>query len=244
MFIVEDDFIHANRLAMYLEELGYNLAGSATNVSEALNMITATSPDLILVDIHLNGERDGVQLVERLNEKNPTPVIFITSYKDKETIDRAKLTDPYAYIVKPYDKGTLQAAIELAVYKFSKKSDSTHTFTEWEEDRLVHDAMFVKSEGSLIKININDILYIEVRDKWCLLGVGDDIFEVRIPLQKLEERLPQSRFLRAHRSFIANKEAIGKIDLVENKVLIRQHVIPIGRSYREAFLNSLDILNS
>ncbi|QSE98790.1 LytR/AlgR family response regulator transcription factor [Fulvivirga lutea] len=245
VFIVEDDFIHANRLEMYLEEMGYELAGLVANAEEAINLIAATKPDLLLVDIHLEGNRDGVQMVEQLNKKNPIPAIFITSFRDKETFDRAKLTDPYAYIIKPYDKDMLQAAIELAVYKFSKTSkhlDTIHTQTDyqgWNEDQLVNDTMYVKSNGSLVKIKLSDILCVEAKDKICQIGLIKESIDTRISLQKLEEQLISDRFLRVHRSFIINKEAISQVNLSESKVSVGQYAVPIGRSYKASFLNSL-----
>lgn len=245
VFIIEDDFIHANRLEMYLEEMGYDLVGVAASAEEAINMIAATKPDLLLVDIHLAGDRDGVQMVEQLNKKKPIPVIFITSYRDKDTFDRAKLTDPYAYIIKPYDKETLQAAIELAVYKFSKTAarknivQAQTDYQGWDEDQLVNDTMFVKSNGSLIKIKLSDILCVEAKDKICQIGLTKESIDTRISLQKLEEQLVNDRFLRVHRSFIINKEEISHIDLSEGKVRVGQYAVPIGRSYKASFLSSM-----
>ncbi|MEQ9298034.1 MAG: LytTR family transcriptional regulator DNA-binding domain-containing protein [Cyclobacteriaceae bacterium] len=245
VFIVEDNFIHANRLEMYLDEMGYFLSGTAASASDALNTIAATKPDLLLVDIHLEGNRDGVQIVEYLNNKKPIPTIFITSYRDKETFERAKLTDPYAYIIKPYDKETLQAAIELAVYKFSKTSKHKNTahaqidYQGWNEDQLVNDTMFVKSNGSLIKIKLSDILCVEARDKICQIGLTKESIDTRISLQKLEEQLINDRFLRVHRSFIINKEAISEIDLSGSQVKVGQYAVPLGRSYKASFLNSI-----
>ncbi|PTB93173.1 DNA-binding response regulator, partial [Marivirga lumbricoides] len=189
VFIIEDDFIHTNRLEMYLDEMGYELAGTAASSTQALNLIAATKPDLLLVDIHLAGDLSGIQIVEHLNNKKAIPVIFITSYRDKETFETAKLTDPYAYIIKPYDKETLQAAIELAVYKFSKikTANSQNEYPEEAKDSLEKGMLFLKSKGRLIKIILSDILYIEAKDKLCLIYLSKEIIEVRMSLQKLED---------------------------------------------------------
>ena len=249
VFVIEDDFIHASRLEMHLDEMGYTHVGNATNGSEALGMIAATQPDLLLVDIYLEGDRDGVEIVEYLHQKNPIPVIFITSYTDKETFERAKLTNPYAYIIKPFDKHALQTAIELAVYKFTQTPDfinikkPPYSYEGWNQDQLANNTIFLKNEGKLVKVDIDDILYIEVKDKQCLINLHDEVHEVRIPLQKLEEKLTGSHFLRIHRSFIINQEKIFQIDPARNEIVIHHHTIPIGRAYREAFLNSLNTVN-
>jgi len=247
IFVIEDDFIHSNRLEMYLDEMRYDLAGVAASADEAINLIAAIQPDLLLVDIHLDGDRDGVQIVEHLNKKKPIPAIFITSYRDKETFDRAKLTDPYAYIIKPYDKETLQAAIELAVYKFSKAAmhvngiQAQYDYQGWSEDHLIKDTLFVKSKGSLIKIKLDDILCVEAKDKICLIGLVKESIDIRISLQKLEEQLINDRFLRVHRSYIINKEAISQIDPSKNEVKVGHYAVPIGRSYKQSFLSSIDV---
>ena len=242
VFIVEDDVIHASRLEMYLDEMGYGLAGTASNAGEALNMIAATKPDLLLVDIHLEGDRDGIQLIEKLYQKRVVPAIFITSFADKATIDRAKVTHPYAYIVKPYDQATLQAAIELAVYKFSTPPTMTqatvHDYKGWEEDKMVNDTMFIKDKGRLIKLNTNDIAYIEAQDKYCLIYLSRERVDVRIPLKKLAEILEKQSFQRVHRSFIINKTVISQIDVANNEVQVGGYTVPIGRAYRASFLDS------
>ncbi|MEN7548790.1 LytTR family transcriptional regulator DNA-binding domain-containing protein [Rapidithrix thailandica] len=239
VLIVEDDFIHANRLEMYLDEMGYDLAGIAQEAEQALDMIATAQPDLLLVDIHLAGSLDGVQMMERLNKKKALPAIFITSYRDKETFERAKLTDPYAYIIKPYDKETLQAAIELAIYKFSKSQHDQEPFQGWQEDHFLKGVLFVKSKRRLIKIKISDILCVEAKDKVCQINVEEEIIETRMPLQKLEEKLTNNAFLRVHRSFIINKEKISQIDLSKNEILLGACKVPIGRLYKEAFINCI-----
>ncbi|MDW7694081.1 LytTR family transcriptional regulator DNA-binding domain-containing protein [Flammeovirgaceae bacterium SG7u.111] len=241
VFIIEDDFIHANRLEMYLDEMGYYLAGMASNATQALKMIEAAQPDLLLVDIHLEGDFDGVQIVEHLNKKKAIPAIFITSYRDKETFERAKLTDPYAYIVKPYDKDTLQAAIELAVYKLSKtkSSQAQGDYRGWNEDRVIEEELFIKSKRRLIKIKLSGIFCVEAKDKFCLIGLAKETIEIRMSLQKLQEKLTNDHFLRIHRSFIINKDKISEINIQQNEVLLGTYTVPIGRSYKETFLNSI-----
>jgi len=246
VFIVEDDFLHLTQLTMFIEELGLDLAGSSPKAENALNMILAVQPDLLLVDIQLKGSLNGIQLVENLNQHHPIPVIFLTAFRDEATINKAKNTDPYAYIIKPYDKNGLKAAIELAIHKFSKTTDfiefgkgKEYAFNE-NEDLLIKDNLFVKKDGNLIKIKLVDIQYIEVKGRICILGAENEVFELRMTLQKIEEKLPKKLFLRVHRSFIINQEEIIKVNLTTNEITVANHLIPLGRSYREAFLNNLD----
>jgi len=237
VLIVEDDFIHANKLAMYLDEMGYEVCGSTKSSNEALNLVAAIKPDLILMDIHIEGERDGVEIAEIINEKNKIPLIFITSYRDKETFERAKLTNPYAYILKPFEKETLQMTIELSVHKILQVDTN---FNGWEDDQLIEDAIFVKTEGRLVKVAVAAVDYIEVKDKYCLIYSSQEIIKVRISLNNLLEKLNNRIFVRVHRSFIANIKMISEVLLSQNIVKIGMGKIPIGRQYKEALMAALE----
>ena len=246
IFIIEDDFIQFNKLEMLLEGMGYELAGHADHGDEALNLIAATNPDLLLVDIEIKGNKTGIEVVERQNQRDPIPVIFTTSFKDKETIDKAKQTEPYAYLIKPFEKETLQAAIELALFRFRKSPDILRQNLEnsgWDEDQLVKGSFFLKSSGMLTKVMLADIRYVEVKDKNCLVGVENEVLTMRIPLHKMEEKLPFKTFIRVHRSFIINSQHIDQVDITNHQVIMGDYRIPVGRAYRESLLNNLDMIS-
>jgi PAS domain S-box-containing protein len=117
IFIVEDEAIVAADIRETLTSLGYSVAGVAKSGELAIQEIAETHPDLVLMDIHLAGPMDGIDAAGRIHTGYGIPVIFLTAYADKALLDRAKLTEPYGYIIKPYDERGLQSAIEMAVYK-------------------------------------------------------------------------------------------------------------------------------
>src|SRR5512145_1928453 len=117
VFIVEDEAIVADDLRETLTSLGYSVAGIAKSGELALQKVAETHPDLVLMDIHLAGPMDGIDAAGRIHERQEIPVIFLTAYADKALLERAKQTEPYGYIIKPYDERGLQSAIEMAVYK-------------------------------------------------------------------------------------------------------------------------------
>jgi PAS domain S-box-containing protein len=119
ILIVEDEAIVANDIRETLKSLGYTVVGTAKSGEIALEKVSETRPDLILMDIHLAGRMDGVDTAEKIHRKNDIPVIYLTAYADKGLLDRAKLTEPYGYIVKPYDERELQSVIEMARYKYT-----------------------------------------------------------------------------------------------------------------------------
>src|SRR5690606_25629790 len=112
---IEDDPIYAEALRLVIDELGYILIEVTSEPQEFLRLTRATIPDLLLIDIDLGAAIDGIDLAKQISAGNAVPVIFLTSYKDKETILRATGAKPSAYITKPYEAGSLQAAIEIAV---------------------------------------------------------------------------------------------------------------------------------
>jgi DNA-binding LytR/AlgR family response regulator len=232
-FILEDDFIHASKLEMLLDELGYLVVGTADNKDDAQVMIAALKPDLLFIDIMINGREDGISLVENLQSCQTIPVIFITSLRAEETIKRAMKLKPYAYILKPFEKATLQTSIELAVARFINPNESSKSTSSWENDRLNPDHIFIKSAGRLDKIVLNDIHFIEVRDKVCIMVMDTDERKVRIPLSALETKLDSNQFLRVHRSYLINLTYISRIDWLNSIIYLSKNQVPIGRSFRE-----------
>ncbi|MBL8968231.1 MAG: response regulator [Spirochaetaceae bacterium] len=118
ILIVEDENIVALDMKMRLEALGYAVAGVVDTGPAALEAMVASPPDLVLMDIKLKGEVDGIETARIARERVEVPIIFVTAFTDEKTLERAKLASPYGYIVKPFHERELRIAIELALYKF------------------------------------------------------------------------------------------------------------------------------
>ena len=123
IIVVEDEIIVAKDIQQTLIKLGYDVPATASNHAAALEKIEENLPDLIFMDIKLKGETDGVEIAGEIKEKYDIPVIFLTSFVDKATLDRAKVTEPYGYIVKPFNETDLRTAVELALYKHSRDKE-------------------------------------------------------------------------------------------------------------------------
>jgi len=117
IFIVEDEAIVANDIRETLKSLGYAVPGIAKSGELALEKVRDLKPDLILMDIHLAGQLDGVETAGKIHVLYDIPVIYLTAYADKALLDRAKITEPYGYVIKPYDERELHSVIEMALYK-------------------------------------------------------------------------------------------------------------------------------
>jgi signal transduction histidine kinase len=115
ILIVEDERIVARDIEKRLKKLGYQVVGSVASGEDAIRQAQLTLPDLALMDIQLKGPIDGIQTAEQIHTDLDIPVVFLTAYADEETLQRAKVTEPFGYIVKPFDERDLHAAIEVAL---------------------------------------------------------------------------------------------------------------------------------
>jgi two-component system cell cycle sensor histidine kinase/response regulator CckA len=122
IFVVEDEPIVSLHLQRVLNNLGYIVAGVAASGEAALETVGAAGPDLVLMDIRLNGDLDGVETAERIHAAHDLPVIFLTGYSDSQTLQRAKVTDSFGYILKPIEERALHIAIDTAVYRHATEA--------------------------------------------------------------------------------------------------------------------------
>lgn len=119
LLIVEDDVIIANNLRDRLKGLGYDVCGVAFSGKEAIEQVGEARPDLVLMDIKLGDEMDGITAAEQLRARFDIPVVYLTGYADEITLQRAKRSDPYGYILKPFELRDLHATIEMALHKYT-----------------------------------------------------------------------------------------------------------------------------
>ena len=117
IFIVEDESIVAMTLEDTLGQLGYEVAGTASNGKDAIEKIGETHPDLILMDIRIEGEMDGIETAEKVTALYNIPVVYLTAHADEKTLERAMTTQPHGYLLKPFRTRELYSTIEIALYK-------------------------------------------------------------------------------------------------------------------------------
>lgn len=120
--VVEDERIVAFNLQQGLSNLGYEVPAVAATGSEALRKAREIEPDLVLMDIHLQGDIDGIEIASRLNAERPMPVVYLTAYSDDVTLDRARATQPYGYLIKPFSERELHATIQMALARREAES--------------------------------------------------------------------------------------------------------------------------
>ncbi|MEG4048513.1 ATP-binding protein [Microcoleus sp. Pol17_C1] len=117
ILVVEDEVIVAQDIAGRLKKLGYGVTATVSSGEEAIQKAVENPPDLVLMDIVLKGDMDGVTAAEKIKTNKNVPTVFLTAYADDQTLQRAKLTDPFGYIIKPFQQNDLRVAIEIALHR-------------------------------------------------------------------------------------------------------------------------------
>ena len=118
ILVVEDEIITAEDIKESLQEIGYTVLAVASTGEEALKKVEEDNPDLVLMDIVLKGNLDGVETAEKIRACFNIPVVYLTAYSDQKILERAKITEPFGYIIKPFDERDLHTTIEIALYKY------------------------------------------------------------------------------------------------------------------------------
>lgn len=246
ILIVEDDYVFAQTLLMMLDELGYadTNVQVADNATDALRTFVAFSPDIVLMDIKIKGEKDGIQVAEQMNTHNKlVPVIFMTSLNDDETFQRAKQTNPIAYLIKPFDEKMLERSIELAIFKHHNTTWDVEMFTDWQKDVLAEDSLFVKVGTRLEKILILQIVHLIAQDKYVEIHIVNQKMSVRMSLNELTNKLPPKIFVRISRSQIVNTRFVKSIDLDTSKVIfVDDSEAVLARRYKDTLLERLNVV--
>ncbi len=235
ILIVEDEPIIADDIAYMLEELSYQVSGIAHDAQEALVHIELEKPDLVLLDINLEGEFDGVHVAHKLHDAFHIPFIFLTSLSDKGTLDRAKVTEPYGYLVKPVDEHDLSSSLAVALHNHDVRMSQSAP-----DNFVISDAIFIKDRYRLVKVPLDDILYAEAANNYCYIHTLQKRFVLSVTLKAVAERLETFHFVRIHRTYMINPKHIAEVG--DGFVKIAGQKLPISRTYHEGFMRILQTL--
>ena len=173
ILIVEDEPIIAENISMYLNNTDFEVSGIAYDSTEANEQLINNTPDAAILDVNLESDEDGIQIAGRINDKYKIPFLFLTSYSDKNTLDRAKAVKPSGYIVKPFNEKTLLASLEIAIsnHAAEKNHDMPHlNFTklnhhllsplsdrEFELTQLIYDGITNTQIAEKLFISVNTV---------------------------------------------------------------------------------------
>ena len=201
ILIVEDEEITAEILRITLENFGYEVTGKVASASSFYASIQNFVPDLVIMDIILNGEIDGIELAAEIKERFKLPVIFLTEYADLQILERAKKTEPDGYIVKPFKDTELHSSIEMALYKSHSEKKKEHAEQEiirarndWEKtfDAIPDLIAIIDCEHRILRANKSMALKLKCSPEE---AVGCYCFEVVHGLDSVPDFCPHARSL-------------------------------------------------
>jgi hypothetical protein len=203
ILIVEDEKLVARHLTRTLETIGYHVSAAASNGHEAIRIAERMAPHIVLMDVMLEGDLDGIETAGQIRERFGIPIIYLTSYTDTAILERAKLTEPYGYLVKPFSEKELRSAIETALYKVEMERNLR-------ESRQRHQSLaeaafegIVIVDESLMILDVNKS-FCEMlgRDRDALLGsdlaylaAGNRRFELKSFLESSSEEIIETEIL-------------------------------------------------
>lgn len=237
ILVVEDEMIIGANLSMYLTDLGYEVAGLFASAEETLHFLRAYHADIALVDIHLKGSMDGIELAHILQEEFGMLVVFLTANSDDATFDRAKKAKPYAFLSKPLNNLDLRRALEVTVSHIDEKKKSVKSQLPQNQTEGLPDRIFVHHGDKRVKILLDDILYIQAERNYCKIITTSKEYLLSMAMKSLEDELPLEQFQRIHRSHIVNLKYIDAIS--ESYVVIKEKKLLLSKSYQKQFMKRI-----
>jgi len=234
VYVVEDEIFQLEDILITLEDLGHKTIGNSDDPFEAQEQIGKLKPDVVLMDIHLNGKQAGVALAKRITNLYKTPVIFTSSETDKAIISDTAEIAPIAYLTKPINDRDLRAALVLAE---SRNLQQKEIETEAED-------IFIKNGNKLVKVPINSILFAHTDTKnYCTIITDDGKkLSIRTSILGLQKLLNHDTFVQTHRAYVINKNKIDFLYETDQAIDIQGHTIPVGRTFKQDLYKLLKVL--
>lgn len=234
VLIVEDELLVAQDLKFTLEEHRFDVIDVLDTGEAVLRKIDDDAPDLILMDIHLAGELDGIETARKIAEKTEIPIIYLSDYTDQTTFKRAKSTFPATYLSKPFKPGDVLRSLELAFLNVSK--------TKKPSASKLSDRVFIRIDNKESKmIFYKEILYLEADRAYCNIVTKNKKYTLSNNMRKVFDQFDNPDFIKIHRSYIVN---IDNITGVEGNILKmgEGHSVQMSPKNREMVLNKLNLI--
>lgn len=212
ILIVDDEVLIAEFIKDVLMSLDFKLLSLAHTKEDAIKEINVFKPDLILLDIRMENEFDGIEIAKEINSNFKIPFIFITAHSDKEIIEKALNTIPSGYITKPIKKMDVYAAINLAIRKTEVVEEQFITF---------------KDGYDTVKLSFNDILYAESEGNYINIFTLQKKYAIRNSLEWFISNMPKNGFEKVQRSYVVNMKKVHRA--TSKSLFINDIEIPISR---------------
>ena len=225
VLLVEDEVLVAEDMAGDLKNEGFEVVDIVISGEEALQSIEENPPHIILMDINIKGQIDGIETAQLINESYKIPIIYITANTSNHFISRAIKTSPHAFLSKPFNQKDLNIAIDLAIQRHNNQMFNSEEFT------VDLGAIFLKSGSAYVKVKVSDILFIHASGSYSTVYTKYKKYTLSLNLHNFQKKLNEEMLKRVHRSYIVNIRKVDQID--GSKLVIENHEVPVSNAYRE-----------
>lgn len=222
ILIVEDEHELALNIQEILINLEYDVVGIFNNAIDVLDYFIDGSADLILMDILIQGDLDGIDLCYKLKDKLNIPIVFLTAYSDKTILERISKIMYDGYLLKPFTIESLKSTIFLGFEKMQENENSKQISS-------TKNTLKIRDKGFLVPVPIYDILFLRADGLYTKVFTRSKTYLIRDILKDVLGDLPSSSFVRVHKSYMVNVKHISSFNSKE--LLIHEHIIPIRRGF-------------
>lgn len=233
VLIVEDQWLIAQDIKIKLEDHNFKVMSIVTSGEKALEVVASSPPDLILMDIQLAGELDGIATAEKIVQNYAIPIVYLSDFVDQETVNRAKKTNPANYLSKPFKKEDLLRALEIAYYNASQQKSKL-------PERLADRILIRTDNNTADMISYAEIVYIEAARSYSYVHTTGKKYTLSNSMKKVLEKLKNPDFVRVHRSYVVNLNHITGIE--GNIIRMGGHKVEMSSSYKNSLLEKINFI--
>ncbi|MBL4663184.1 MAG: response regulator transcription factor [Flavobacteriaceae bacterium] len=239
IYIVEDNQDHLDNLIMKIDRLGHSVIGTSRRAIDAFARIKETQPEIVLLDINLNGDNDGIVLARQIKTISRAPIIYVTAQNSKAVIKEAITSRPSGYLVKPIKLDDLKVALEIALH------ENNNHIEHAKNNNIENTHLTVRIGYKLQKVNYDNIKLLEAGSKnyVTLTTIGGKKHLIRSSLKTLCENVLPGFFVQIHRRYVINMNFIQFVNEKEQMLLLEENThLPIGRTYKAELYRKLNLI--
>jgi DNA-binding LytR/AlgR family response regulator len=241
VLIVEDNPVISAEIKSILESNNLEVAEVTNDPDTAIQMLKKLKVDMVTLDINLNKSIDGIHLGHIISTEFKVPFIYLTSYNDEATVERALSTNPSGYIVKPFREKDFMITVDLVLANSARKTKlGIIEKAPPELSPAGEKFYFIKKHNKRYKISSREICWIEAENNYSFLQTDTDQYTLSLTLKEAVDRFDTGTLLRIHKSYAVN---INKIDVISSEFLVvAGKELPIGKNYRPDIKQKLTLI--
>lgn len=230
ILIVEDEEELASNIAEILTGLDYHVEAIVDNAQSAMEFMDGNLVDLVLMDILIKGDVDGIDLAYQIREKYDLPIVFSTAYSGTEFLERISSEIHEGYLLKPFTMDSLKAAVFFGLKRHEEKPTNSNKS---------RGSLKVMDKGYLVPIPFNELLYLKADGLYTKVFTKVKSYLVRDILKGFEDKLPEEQFIRVHKSFLINVNHVTSFNA--KKINLGEVSIPIRRGLYKELIEKLHV---